>query len=981
MSDSSTTPQSISTILGDVTNYVTSPHRMTRRVIDALTAVRNGKVQFVDASNAAVQAIEASVVMTALAIQETEAATRKLYPAAATAMSDLYLHMADTDYVNAFALPSTARFTLLIEENQLLNALVEDPATGIASVVIPRNSVFKAAGVPFSIQYPIVIRKMQHGDLRAVYDATIVTPLQTLTTNVVDLVRVVGPNQVNFIQLTFDTHQFEITSVMNDVNSTGGFTTKVAFSDQFYYCRVFRQNLAGDWVEMAVTYTQEVYDASNPTAFLSVTNNVLTCTIPVVYTTNGLVSGKIRIDVYHTRGKVAMYMSNYAIGDFEAEFTYIDARDGTPQVAAFQGLTNLYAYSTDVTTGGRDALGFEELKARVIASSIGPRKIPITPSQIQNVILDDGYTVIKNVDTVTNRIYLATKALPSPQDVVEANANAYTPAAASITTLVSSMAQDAIAYGVSTHASGLTITPTAVMRTANGKTALLTASQYTALTTLSSTDKVKALNEGDYAYTPFYYVLDNTEDEFTVRPYFLDLPAKNYRTFVQENASTGMQVSISETHGITKTATGYQVFVKTTSNEAYQALPDSQVFCQLSFISRGARAYMTGRQLPRENDRGERTFVFDITTNYDVDAEHKLTLTSFGQPASSLKPRCSLTDTFDVFFGVSSPMPTTYAVSAIDSKLGTYQLPSGAVGVTHEQLNVTLGAYLETLWNRYRSFTSTIPYRTYATDVPAVYDKDIYKVDPLTNNPFEVINGELVFTKLHSKGDVKKDSQGNTIYAHRAGDPVLDEDGKPVISTDAGSQMLRSVDLFTIDGIYAFANDAITTAYMSYVEQALYTWLTRGLADLNEQVLENTHVYFYPQVSKGSIDVLLNNNVQTTIAADQSLTLTLYLSPDKFNNTALKNALSISSINSIGAYFATNTIVSKTGIVKALASVYGDDVVDFNVSGLANQSGDVVITVLDNSARLSIGKALYIQANNQLAVKENLTINFLLHGE
>lgn len=981
MSDSSTTPQSISTILGDVTNYVTSPHRMTRRVIDALTAVRNGKVQFVDASNAAVQAIEASVVMTALAIQETEAATRKLYPAAATAMSDLYLHMADTDYVNAFALPSTARFTLLIEENQLLNALVEDPATGIASVVIPRNSVFKAAGVPFSIQYPIVIRKMQHGDLRAVYDATIVTPLQTLTTNVVDLVRVVGPNQVNFIQLTFDTHQFEITSVMNDVNSTGGFTTKVAFSDQFYYCRVFRQNLAGDWVEMAVTYTQEVYDASNPTAFLSVTNNVLTCTIPVVYTTNGLVSGKIRIDVYHTRGKVAMYMSNYAIGDFEAEFTYIDARDGTPQVAAFQGLTNLYAYSTDVTTGGRDALGFEELKARVIASSIGPRKIPITPSQIQNVILDDGYTVIKNVDTVTNRIYLATKALPSPQDVVEANANAYTPAAASITTLVSSMAQDAIAYGVSTHASGLTITPTAVMRTANGKTALLTASQYTALTTLSSTDKVKALNEGDYAYTPFYYVLDNTEDEFTVRPYFLDLPAKNYRTFVQENASTGMQVSISETHGITKTATGYQVFVKTTSNEAYQALPDSQVFCQLSFISRGARAYMTGRQLPRENDRGERTFVFDIATNYDVDAEHKLTLTSFSQPASSLKPRCSLTDTFDVFFGVSSPMPTTYAVSAIDSKLGTYQLPSGAVGVTHEQLNVTLGAYLETLWNRYRSFTSTIPYRTYATDVPAVYDKDIYKVDPLTNNPFEVINGELVFTKLHSKGDVKKDSQGNTIYAHRAGDPVLDEDGKPVISTDAGSQMLRSVDLFTIDGIYAFANDAITTAYMSYVEQALYTWLTRGLADLNEQVLENTHVYFYPQVSKGSIDVLLNNNVQTTIAADQSLTLTLYLSPDKFNNTALKNALSISSINSIGAYFATNTIVSKTGIVKALANVYGDDVVDFNVSGLANQSGDVVITVLDNSARLSIGKALYIQANNQLAVKENLTINFLLHGE
>lgn len=977
----STTAVSITSLIGDIANYVVNPAPIQRRMMQALRQIRNGEVNVVDAGNAFVNALELTAVNTAAAVQEAQALTRKLYPAAATSMTDLYLHMSDTDFVNAWALPTIAKFTIIMDKAQLINALVPNLATGISQVTIPRNSVFYAAEVPFSIQYPINIRQLQHGGLQAVYDASVTSPLQNLSTNVLPIQEVVGADHNTYIQFSFETQQFDIISVQNDVNSTGGFSTSVAFKEQFYYCRVYRQNTAGKWVEMPTTYTQEVYDITTPTAFLQVIDQEVVCKIPVVYVTTGQVRGKIRIDVYQTKGPMSFYMGNYQVSDFSASFKYYDAADGTPQTAALQSITNMVAYSHDITTGGRNALAFTELQQRVISNSVGPRQIPITPAQIQNLITDDGYTIVKNVDTVTNRQLLATKALPSPQSVNEQDTNTYTPAPASIITLVSSLAQNELAYGVTTHTTGVTIGSQALMYTKNGKTTLLSSAQHNQLTALSLTDQAKAFNAGGYSTSPFYYVLDDTQEEFAVRPYFLDLPSLPYHTFIQENATTGFQVSIGDNYSIAKSSTGYQLVITTTSNQAYQDLLDTQVFCQIAFPAGTGTAYMLGVQQARTNNQGERTFVFNISTLYDIDASDKIALTSFSVFGSSSPPRCDLEQTVYVYFGTTATMPSSFAATTIDSLLGTFQLGQNAVGITHENLDVKFGSALPTLWNRYRSFANTITYRTYAADVPAIYDKDVYAADPVTGALFTITNGAAVFNLLHRKGEPVLDSAGNPTFAHRKGEPVLDpETGQPLPIPNYQTLLQRSVDIFAINAIYSFANDAITSAYVSFVKESLYAWLTQDLATLNQQVLENTTISFYPQVTQGVVNVLLNNNTQTTINADQSLILTLYLSPEKMSNTSLKNALGTASISAIGRYFANNTIVSKSGLMDALKQAYAGDVLDFSVSGLAGQTEDVVITILDNSAQLSIGKSLFVQSNRQLAVKENLTVNFLLHG-
>lgn len=58
---------------------------------------------------------------------------------------------------------------------------------------------------------------------------------------------------------------------------------------------------------------------------------------------------------------------------------------------------------------------YYELRDRVIRNSLGPTIIPITPDQIQTRLDVEGYQLVKHVDHITNRIYLATKPIPGPR--------------------------------------------------------------------------------------------------------------------------------------------------------------------------------------------------------------------------------------------------------------------------------------------------------------------------------------------------------------------------------------------------------------------------------------------------------------------------------------------------------------------------------------------------------------------------------------
>ncbi len=972
-----TTAINASDFIGDVKQYAYNPAAIQRTALAVYEAINDGSISIVDATNPFVFALETSCVNTSAMMQQAAALTRRQYPASATTLDDLYLHMANTDYYNIFALPSEVKFYLIIGKQQLLDALILDVSTGISKVTIPRNTVFYAAGIPFSIQYPIDIRRLEHGDLQIAYDATVTSGLMDLTTNILDYETLRDTEQVEYIQFAMDTQQFSIKSVTSPFDSTSGFTVTVPFVDQYYAARVFVSNTNGTWREIKVTYTEQVYDPLTPTAVLQVTNNKLQVRLPLVYITTGLISGRMRVDVYQTKGPLALQLGNYTPSNFTAEFIYVDQNDSSQYTNAFTALTNVAAYSKDKTFGGRNALTFAELQSRVIQNSIGPRRIPVTPSQIQSTLLDKGYKLVKNIDTVTNRIFWATKSLPLPSSLSLA-----TSANASVSTVITQTGLANTLQGCTEHSTGMTIGPAALIQIVNGVSSLMTKAAYQALTSMDLADMCSILNEGKYGYTPFYYVLDVQTDTFVVRPYYLDSPSILSRTFIQENPDTSLQVSIDGTYSLTKTSNGYRLVISTKSNAAYKELDDAEVFCQLMFQSESQvdKCYMLGVQQPRVEVGDERVYVFDITTLYDINSDDAIALSSFTTSTGNNRPRSALLQKFNILFGTSNATIAQTPATSIDSFLGAFQLPATRIGITHESLKLSFGNALHTLWNSYRSFAATIPYRTYLADVPRVYEQNVYDIDPLTGSAFSVVAGELVYNILHAAGDPVLDFQDNPTYLHRQGDLVLDQFNRPMPVENFQTVLNRSVDLVTLDGAYQFATNQTTLEYVQQIYDSLIVSLTSDLVKLNEEMLEKTTVYYYPSITQGVVNVLADNNKLVNLEAAQSLKVTLYVSLEVFNNKPLIASLQTTTVQTIGDYLAANSTVAISQLEEALLNKYGDDVLGTTITGLGGTNDFRVMTLVDESTKFSIRKVIKLLPDLKLAVQEDISVVFSTHG-
>lgn len=968
------------TILGLLANmqqYQYNPALIQKDVLDHLDQVTSGAVNIVDPSNPFVFGLEAATVCTAGMMAKNETNTRKQYPSMAQTPEDLYLHMSDWDYINRFAKPSVANFSFAFDKDELVSKLVTDPTTGVSQIVIPRNTVVSCAGVLFSLQYPIVIRQMQHGGLNITYDASEPSPLQQLTTNVISWeVRGTGANNWVFFEVPL--YQFDIITTKQQVTKATKWQTQITFSDQYYYTRVWVQNTDGTWKEIVTTHSAEVYDPTVPTAVLRVVNNTVTVTIPQIYVQSGQVGTTVRVDVYETKGNLSMNLSSYQPNQFGAQWLYLDTNDVLPTnfTAPLKNFNQLAIWSNDRTLDGADSLDFLTLRSRVMNNATGPQNLPITNVQIQAALQEIGYDVVENVDNITNRMFLATRAMPVPT-----NPALITAAAASIETISTTLKDAAMLSSVINNGSSLTITPDTLYQINNGVVSFVPSAAVASLLALPPDQRALAVTNGQYFYSPFHYVLDNSTPEFAMRPYYLDAPECITTLFVSENDKTLLQVSTAPDYTITKSSTGYTLTISSQSNDAWKAIPDNKVFVQLAYIPEGEStyAYLMGTLVGTNTTTGERQFTFDLSTNFNVDSKDMLELKKFMMfTAEPLSTNCSLTQTFEILWAVEAVMDTQWKPDEVDSVLGMFLLPSDAVGVTHEQIRIQFGQSLTTLWSNSRTVVDQRTYKTWPMDILAYYTEDVYQVDPATNQTVWIENGQLVGPiVLHKAGDPVLDPvSGQQVYRHRAGDVMLDADDQPI---QVGTQdVLRDMDLMLIEGVYWFADDAISKGYRTELTETILTWLTEDLVSFQAKLLEQTNIFFYPKATTGNIDVMINGGLKTTIAAGQSFNVTLYVPASVYANTDLQNQIVKTTISTIAAQLE-NATVANTAIKVALQNVYGEDVIDCEVSGLGGGNTINVLTVLDASNKLSIRKRLHAQPDNSLIVQEDCTVTFVQH--
>ena len=946
--------------------YQYNPFLATKASMRFLEGVTDGEIQIADATNPFMYLLTNTAASVCAHMEKSESLNRRQYKAAAQTYDDLYMHMADKDFLGRFAMPAKAKISLIVNKDDLIKRMVLEDS-GNYRITIPRHSSFTVQGISFTMQYPVDIRLLKHGGLQATYDTTNTSPLQTLSTNVIELVeRVVeGTTKLFF---TIDVMQFAIQTVYQPVMASNAFKLIVPYSDQFYFARVWGERSDGTWQEIRTTHAPSVFDPNRLTAALKVSPGALEVMLPQVYITRQMITTNVRVDIYTTVGLMNMALSSYAPELFSRKWTEIDPLpEDTKYSAPMNNLSDVVILSTTNTIGGRNELTFDELKQRGIINSWGDLEQPITEKQAVLSLQDRGYRLVTHIDDVMTRMFLATRGLPEPR-----NRRLITASASSIETISSTF--EALSALDSTYDNGdsITLTPDTIFQNVRGVTKIVPSEAVKKLLQLSPENRAFAVTNGSYFFTPFHYVLDGTDNQFESRAYYLDNPIIDAKYFVSSNTSTLLDIT-AKAYVIDKVESGYKLFVTASLGESAKLVADS-IILQLGLIPVGEkdRGYMTGYPTGTNAD-GHLIFEFDLGTTFNISQNDELILNSFKMRDNDVRYlRANLTHEFDLIFTTTSVMPSGWELGPVDLVMGREFLPGVVYGVTHERIVVNFGKSLNNLWTRARTIVTPGEYVRHEVDVPRLYPNDIYERDPVTGSAIRLVNGVATFVIAHHKGDPVLDNAGNPIMLYKKGDPVLDASGTPVLGNPRG--MLRQFDILLLEGPYWFATDEISKSYRQEIVELMLDWITVDLYDFAKRTLERDEILFYPKATLGEMDVMLAFGRTARINAAQSLQINLTVPESVYRNAKLREDIKTAVIKTINQALDSEVVAIST-ITTLLRLNLEGDAIDVQLTGLGG--GNVSnFTVITPGARASIRKRLVVQGDGSLIVEPDVTVNF-----
>lgn len=962
----------------DVKPILYNPTAIRRLSLQRLRDIKDGLIDAPDATSPFAWSIENSAVNVSAFIEADMIFTRRQYPASAQTVEDIYPHMSDKNYVDRFATPSHAEFYLMIEERALERAFVPDPVTGISKLIIPRNTEFVIDGYHYSIQYPIEIKRLNLRSYQVTYDTTQASPLTVLTTNVLETSAVRPRRDLSFLRIKIPTDQFWIKSITQPLTSAKLFKKTIEFEDSFYYARAYyKNNQSGSkWVEMKTTHTEQTYDVTVPTATLKVLPGALEVFIPQIYFSSGAISGTVRIDIYQTKGAVSLSMLNYSQDSFKVNYRAVDKTELTSEVSRLAGIAEQFVYSSSVINGGTNELEFEELRRRVINDTIGARDLPITNVQIEDSLKSNGFNIVKHVDVVTKRTFLATRDLIPPFDE-----RLITSAATNMQALITTMSEMAKHPAVYDNGERITLTPDVVYRLDNGRMEVVSAATIMAIANADPDEAAKRVNAEQFVYSPFHYVVDSQDQENTLRPYYMDSPTTDIRNFIDNNETTQLQANTEE-FSLLKTSFGYRLTVKVRGNEAYKQIADDRLFAQMYFVPEGevSAAFNNGQLVTRTDDGGA-IFIFDFATKFDIevkDGEHLLGLSSFTMANLTGRiTKSKLFQDFRIIFGTYDKFNPAWEAHSIDNHIGQFMLSNHGYAITEESYKLKFGVFLKNLWAGSRSFPSGQNVLRYDHDIPLLYAEDRFKVGEDGEIFHLDDNNNVVWNFEHRKGDPVLDEEGNPRYQHRKNDIVKDPvTGEPVPISQL--EVARQLDILVVEGPYYFATDPSSSRYKDSFVAAMVDWIIVDLERILKQGLDQTFIYYHPKSNMGNLQVVGENGQLIYINANQSLKVRLFVKEQVIRNSELRNSITRDAVKIIDSEFKKNT-VAISNIEAEQRDAFGPDVLGIEVSGLGGTANYQALSMLSIGDRLSIRKRLTAQPDGKLIVEEDVTVEFIQH--
>lgn len=962
----------------DIEDYLRSPMRIQRDILAEVQGVSAGDSFFSTSSLPIVNVFEANVLTTAAQINELVNIQRSAFPGLATSWSDLYNHLSDTDYVNLFALPAvmdSSGIELHLSVDELAAIAVATDVSGISKLVIPKHTRITVGDMVFTLEYPINITMNSQGSFSVLYDFSVDSDIQSLTTSQpisTTHVEVEDEKSYYYLTIKLPLAQYKVAVSYLSIDTSSPLTLEIPFDNQYYYCEAWMEGDSGEWTQINTTHSRVNFSLSTPTVVLEVGDSSLTATIPRAYKNNGTLTGRIKFRVFTTQGAAEKDMSTYATSQYGIVFAGED-NVSTVYTAPLQSMTSHFVTSTGTLSGGRDAQTFSEVKELIHNRSIDTGDIPITHAELSTALSNKGYTITPDVDTLTYRSFMATRDLPDPTGLKFSKA-----ISSRMCTFTFEMDTLAEHPGVYDNSKRLTIKPSVMFELEDDVISLLDPSELTIYNEDMSDTLLSELDGRNIMQSPFHYVVDSSNYLFDVRPYVLGSPRVDARDFIGNNDSLGMVIQVDEM-AVALSDNGYTIVVTTASDEVIAHLgSEVTVHAQLSFVPyrSSSRAFLEGTYVGDID--GEKCYKFEVPSTFDIDSTDHLYLNGFNLTSSDATTLpCELTHDFVVSFSVSGYGVSTDVASEYDEYVSDADIVGDVYTIGAETFTVTLGSPVTNFWTGVRTYEGSTRYTYHETDKPSTYATTQYATDEygLIVEGFDE-DDNPIYTKLAEAGDVIT-INGEVQYDWRIGDIVKDANGDPIV--EEGVTVERQMDLFLVDARFAFVTDTLTIPYVAGIPGRILSWVNDDLSEMSNALIDNSTLKFRPTDTYGSVGVIMDDAVTGSISADQSITVRYYLESSKVTDLELQAFLR-SIATSVAVEYLSKEVISTTDMEEAIKDSAGDEIISVKVSGLGGDLDLDLVTITDDSRRCSLAKTLTRQTNGIITIKDDITVEFTKHN-
>lgn len=949
-------PMNVERELEHLALYKYHPNGILNVSLNRLQDMLDGKVEVTDPSNPFTYLLETNCLNTAFAIQEYTLLTRKLYPRLANNEEDLYLHMSDADYLGRFSEPAYANVQFNILFNDFKNKATYDPVQREHVLKLPRHLKLTVDKYVFTLMSAVILRLTDNGVIDVKFENQDFNNIFPVQTNFINFNLYKVNQEETYLNFELKLPEVDLETVEIPVEKSKLFKNTLTYHPgrQFYYFRAFYLE-EGQWKEMVVTHTDQVYDIYTPTCVVKVleTSHSLEYYIPPVYVNTGRIGSKVKFVVYTTCGAVNVNFNDYRISDFTTEYNSVFPEVELDETTRPLQLITKVVYIRDEVIGGKGALGFLELKKNVIDNSIGDRKLPITNKQIEFLSGQNNFRLIKDVDVVTNRVFLLEAAIP--------NATTRYP--------ITKFNLDILEYKTSVSDlrvgknsvvavnQDVTIIPeNTVFEMTDDGLRLLDAVEYTQLVSLSGIELTTEVNQRKYLSTFYHYVLDTGAGTTQLRAYDLSHPQIQQINFKEFNPTARVGVNTTNTV-IHKTAKGFVVDVLANLKKYTGTISEINVTPYIVYRDNdSSKFYLQGRLFTTINDNP--VYRFELESGYYVDAHNRIRISNFrdnnDNPAHI---SLGLDSTLEIVY-VSNVIPATFEAGELDTYLYNSYLAVGRCVVTLEEVKVRFGYHLAMLYSQVHTSTGVYPYEVHGEDVPLVYESTVYGPDN---------------TVQHTVNETVLDVNGDVVYAFRKGDYKLDADGRPVPAGEL--ELVRYLNLLFIDYKAVVSDKKLLKDYREYLKSYLTEKVVENATAVQKELLENTQAFVVVPKNVGYVKVKTPTRV-TYIPSMQRFRVNVYVGQRVYNDSVTRESIVYTVVSEVDQYLYNNTLLSKTELLNILYGKIREFVSSVSVEEFT-ELDEEFLQVLDSNARVSLNKLLVSEADGYNLV-DDVTVNFVL---